>query len=117
MAEQENQADLVAGVSLKEESAGINDILSDLTARETKRFSKRFSGLVVENMKNEIRLIKNPQRSAAFAVLKAPDVPSVLIELGYLSNTEDEKLLRSKEWRNKTANAVTQAVSDLFKPS
>ncbi len=116
LAEQENQADLVAGVSLKEESAGINDILSDLTARETKRFSKRFSGLVVENMKSEIRLIKNPQRSAAFAVLKAPDVPSVLIELGYLSNTEDEKLLRSKEWRNKTANAITQAVSDFFKP-
>jgi len=116
MAETENSADLVAGLAVEEEVDAVADILVDLTTSETKRFSKRFSSLLVRNMGKEVRLINNPQRSAAFGVLKAPEVPSVLLELGYLSNQEDEKLLQSKDWQDRAANAIALSVVDFFEP-
>lgn len=116
LAETENSADLVGGLAVEEEVEAVADILVDLTTSETKRFSRRFSSLLVENLDTEIRLIKNPQRSAAFGVLKAPEVPSVLIELGYLSNKEDEQLLQSKEWQTKAGKAISSAVSEFFEP-
>lgn len=116
MARAENAVDLVAGLALEEEADAVADILVDLTTRETKRFSQRFSSILVENLKPNIRLINNPQRSAAFGVLKAPEVPGVLIELGYLSNREDEKLLQSKDWQEKAANAISASVIDFFEP-
>ena len=114
MAQSQNAADLVAGLALEEETDTVADILVDLTTRETKRFSKRFSDILVKNLKPSIRLIKNPQRSAAFGVLKAPEVPSILIELGYLSNKDDEKLLQTKDWQNKVAAAIVASVEDFF---
>lgn len=114
MAQSQNAADLVAGLALEEETDAVADILVDLTTRETKRFSKRFSDILVKNLKPSIRLIKNPQRSAAFGVLKAPEVPSILIELGYLSNKDDEKLLQTKDWQNKAAAAIVNSVEDFF---
>jgi N-acetylmuramoyl-L-alanine amidase len=63
-----------------------------------------------------VKLIKNPQRSAAFGVLKAPEVPSVLIELGYLSNKEDEQLLQSEQWQTKAGQAIARSVFDFFEP-
>jgi N-acetylmuramoyl-L-alanine amidase len=114
MAQTQNAADLVAGLALEEETDTVADILVDLTTRETKRFSKRFSDILVKNLKPSIRLIKNPQRSAAFGVLKAPEVPSILIELGYLSNKDDEKLLQTKDWQNKVAAAIVASVEDFF---
>ncbi len=114
LAESENRADLVAGLVVEEEVEAVTDILVDLTTRETKRFSKRFSSLLVRNLGSEVRLIKNPQRSAAFGVLKAPEVPSVLIELGYLSNEEDEKLLKSNVFQEKASKAISKSVLDFF---
>ena len=116
LAETENSADLVGGLAIEEEEDAVVDILVDLTTSETKRFSRRFSSLLVENLGKEIRLIKNPQRSAAFGVLKAPEVPSVLIELGYLSNKDDEKLLQSKEWQSKASLAISDSVFKFIEP-
>lgn len=116
LAETENSADLIGGLAVEVEVEAVADILVDLTTSETKRFSRRFSSLLVKNLGSEIRLIKNPQRSAAFGVLKAPEVPSVLIELGYLSNKEDEQLLQSEEWQTKAGQAIARSVFDFFKP-
>jgi N-acetylmuramoyl-L-alanine amidase len=116
LAETENSADLVGGLAVEEEVEAVADILVDLTTSETKRFSRRFSSILVKNLGSEIRLIKNPQRSAAFGVLKAPEVPSVLLELGYLSNVEDERLLQSPEFKAKAAQAIANSVLDFFRP-
>jgi len=116
LARSENAVDLVAGVALPQEQNAVTDILIDLTTRETTRFSKQFSRILVTRLGKSVKLIKNPQRSAAFGVLKAPEVPSVLLELGYLSNREDEKLLISPEWQSKAADAVVAAVEDFFSP-
>lgn len=116
LAEAENKVDLLAGLQVMEDTEAITDILIDLTTRETKTFSAQFSRILMTNLGEEVRLIKNPVRSAAFGVLKAPDVPGVLLELGYLSNDEDEKLMQSEAWRKKAASAVTRAVVAFFKP-
>jgi N-acetylmuramoyl-L-alanine amidase len=116
LAESENSVDLVAGLVVEEPNEALTDILIDLTTRETKRFSKQFSRILVANLGEEVKLIKNPLRSAAFGVLKAPDVPGVLLELGYLSNEEDEKLMRSIEWKTRAAKAVAQSVTEFFEP-
>ena len=114
LAESENAVDLIAGVSLPEQQEEVTDILADLTTRETKRFSKRMSRFVRDNLKNRIRLIKNPERSAAFGVLKAPKIPSILFEMGYLSNIEDVNLLKSNAWRTMASEALVKAVEDFF---
>jgi N-acetylmuramoyl-L-alanine amidase len=114
-AEKENRADLIAGVDLSTEPDDVADILIDLTRRETKAFSAQFAKGLVEEFRAAATLNKNPRRSAGFLVLKAPDVPSVLLELGYLSSREDVKLLTSEDWREKAAAAVTSAVDDFFR--
>jgi N-acetylmuramoyl-L-alanine amidase len=114
LADAENRADIIAGVNLAEEPGDIADILIDLAQRETKTFSSAFARSVVNEFKNAARLHKNPLRSAGFRVLKAPDVPSVLIELGYVSNAADLKQLVSDQWRSRASEAVTQAVHTYF---
>jgi N-acetylmuramoyl-L-alanine amidase len=114
LADAENRADIIAGVNLADEPGDIADILIDLAQRETKSFSSAFARSVVNEFKNAARLHKNPLRSAGFRVLKAPDVPSVLIELGYVSNAADLKQLISDQWRSRTSEAVTQAVHTYF---
>jgi N-acetylmuramoyl-L-alanine amidase len=114
LADAENRADIIAGVNLAEEPGDIADILIDLAQRETKTFSSAFARSVVNEFKNAARLHKNPLRSAGFRVLKAPDVPSVLIELGYVSNAADLKQLVSDQWRSRTSEAVTRAVHTYF---
>ena len=116
LAQSENMSDVIAGVDLAEEPTEVTDILIDLARRETRSFSVYFARSLVEELKSAVRLINNPHRSAGFRVLKAHDVPSVLIELGYLSNEYDEKLLISDEWRDRMANAVTEAVDGFFRP-
>ena len=117
LAKSENSVDLVAGLSLeKEEEEAVTDILAELTTRETKQFSRQFSLLLVDELRDRVTLIKNPRRSASFSVLKAPEVPGILLELGYLSNIEDEKLLSSPEWQDKVANLVSRAVMKFFEP-
>lgn len=116
LARAENRVDLVAGLAVEEETEVVSDILADLTTRETRQFSKQFSRLLVTNLKDRIKLIKNPQRSAAFGVLKNPEVPGVLLELGYLSNREDEKLLVSEEWQQKVADVLARTIDQYFAP-
>jgi N-acetylmuramoyl-L-alanine amidase len=114
LADAENRADIIAGVNLAGESDDIADILIDLAQRETKTFSTSFARLVATEFKSATRLHKNPVRSAGFRVLKAPDIPSVLIELGYVSNAADLKQLVSEQWRARTSEAVAQAVHTYF---
>lgn len=116
LAERENMSDIIAGVELEDEPAEVADILIDLTRRETRNFSVFFARTLVSELKSAVRLINNPHRSAGFKVLKAHDVPSVLVELGYLSNTHDEKLLISEEWRERMAVAMVEAIEAFFRP-
>jgi N-acetylmuramoyl-L-alanine amidase len=114
LAEDENKADAIAGVDLSSEPEEVAGILVDLAQRETKNFSHHFARAVVGELKTAAKLHKHPLKSAGFKVLKAPDVPSVLIELGYVSNKQDLKLMTSDAWRARTSEAVSQAVNAFF---
>lgn len=116
MAEKENSADAIAGLaSLKDEQeGGVRDILIDLVKRETANFSLAVSNSLVHRLEEATRLSSKPQRSAAFKVLRQTSTPSVLLELGYLSNKEDEKRLTSKAWRQKVARSIVVAVGNYF---
>jgi len=114
LAESENRADVIAGVDLSTEPEEVADILIDLTQRETKNFSAHFARTVVGELKATARLAKSPLKSAGFRVLKAPDVPSVLIELGYVTNKEDLKLITSDAWRARNADAIMQSINTFF---
>lgn len=114
LAAKENKADIIAGVDLGKEKPDVADILIDLAQRETMALSARFAVILVRELGRETRLLRRTHRFAGFAVLKAPDVPSVLIELGYLSNRADERLLRQPRHRAKVARAVSRAVSRYF---
>jgi N-acetylmuramoyl-L-alanine amidase len=114
LAAKENKADLIAGLDLEDEPDEVTDILIDLARRETKNFSVRFAKSLVASLNGNIRLNKNPHRFAGFRVLKAPDVPSVLIELGYISNSHDVRELSSAVWRTRAAAAIAQALKSYF---
>lgn len=114
LAEKENEADAAAGVANAEDLSEVHDILQDLTRRETKAYSHVFSRTLVALWKNAGHLNKNPQRSAGFRVLKALDVPSVLLELGYLSNEKDLSNLVSPEWRERAAGTLATAIDSFF---
>jgi len=113
-AEKENQADAAAGLDRQEDASGVSDILFDLTRRETRAYSHVFARTLVNYWKVAGRLNKNPERAAGFRVLKAPDVPSVLIELGYLSSDKDAASFVSPEWRDKTAEKIAEAIAAFF---
>jgi N-acetylmuramoyl-L-alanine amidase len=114
LADTENKADAIGGVNLTDEPTDVADILIDLAQRETKTFSNRFAHLLMTEMKTNVRMHKNPLKSAGFRVLKAPDVPSVLVELGYVSNKDDLEHLVSESWRNKTVGSMAQAIDAFF---
>ena len=110
VADNENASDRAGGIIDKAEAAGLNDILSDLTRRETRVLSRSFARGLVSAWRDVGDLNKNPLRSAGFRVLKAPDFPSVLFELGYLSNGSDLKNLSSPEWREKAVEKVALSI-------
>lgn len=110
LADRENLADAMGGIEIKEENQEVADILVDLIRRETHGFSTGFARTLLGELADSVKLINNPHRHARFRVLRAPDVPSVLVELGYLSNEEDEQQLNSADWRGKIADSVVQAV-------
>jgi N-acetylmuramoyl-L-alanine amidase len=114
LAEAENQADAIAGLDLSAQEKDVAGILIDLARRETKTFSLQFAQGVVGQLKTTARLHQHPLKSAAFVVLKAPDVPSILVELGYVTNKADLKSLISAEWRERTADSIVQAVDTFF---
>ena len=113
LAVRENLSDQLAGIEIEEENHEVADILVDLIRRETHSFSVRFARSLVGELSTAVELINNPHRSAGFKVLRAPDVPSVLVELGYLSNPKDEAQLCDPVWRSKAAERISAAI-DLF---
>ena len=114
LAQKENRADVIVGMDLGNQSKAVSDVLINLAQRESKNQAMYFSKKAVTQLKSFVRFTGKPIRSAAFVVLKSPDVPSVLAELGYLSNVEDEALLISPQWREKAASAMAQAVDSYF---
>ena len=110
LAEHENRSDILAGLALEDQPDDVADILFDLARRETKNLSVRFAKSLVNGMHGKVALNSNPWRRAAFRVLKAPEVPSVLLELGFLSNPDDEKLFSSKDWPASEAETVARAI-------
>jgi N-acetylmuramoyl-L-alanine amidase len=116
LAEKENAADLLAGLDVAgdEGQDEVKHILFDLMRRETGDFATDFRSILLRQIKPKMALARDPSRSAAFKVLRQPGSPSVLIELGYLSNAEDEKLMASGEWQRGVAEAVVKAVDEFF---
>lgn len=110
LAEAENRTDVIAGLQIDNAPDQVTGILIDLARRETKVFSDQMADQIVETFNGEVRLINNPHRRAGFRVLQAPDVPSVLVELGFLSNPEDEKLLTNKAWRKNATDLLAAAI-------
>ena len=114
LAERENKVDVVAGLNLLEHSKEVSDILINLAQRETMNRSSEFATFMVQEMRKSVKLKDNTHRFAGFAVLKAPDVPSVLLEMGYLSNRTEERLLKQKSYRKKLAESTSRAVDKYF---
>lgn len=115
LADRENRADLIAGVDLTAEDKQVVSILVDLAMRETMNQSKFFANAVVETLASRsIQLLESPHRSAGFAVLKAPDIPSILIETGFMSNKKDAGLLTQPEYREKMAGALVKGIDAYF---
>ncbi len=96
------------------ENPDVADILFDLKRRETRTYAHIFSRGLVDNLRGAAKLNHNPERSAGFVVLKAPEFPSVLVELGYLSNPQDVQSLASPEWRAKAAAAMVKTIDAFF---
>ncbi|MCH7544598.1 MAG: N-acetylmuramoyl-L-alanine amidase, partial [Proteobacteria bacterium] len=114
LAKKENKADIIAGIDLSNELSEVTGILIDLAQRETMNDSVLFASMLVVDLLREINLLQKSHRFAGFAVLKAPDVPSVLFELGYLSNRKEEQQLRSPHHRAKIIAAVLRAADRYF---
>jgi N-acetylmuramoyl-L-alanine amidase len=115
LAEQENAADLQAGVESRlEEVNEVDRILSDLKWRETSEFSANFRGRLITHLKRATTLSREPAPSAAFMVLRQSESPSVLIELGYISNAKDAQLLVEPDWQRKVAQSIAIAIDEYF---
>jgi len=113
-AKRENMADAAGGLESKQDKGEVADILFDLARRETRAYSNVFARLLVRDWRPVAPLNKNPHRSAGFMVLKSPDVPSALLELGYLSNRRDVEHLTNARWRDRTAATVARAIEAFF---
>lgn len=115
LAARENRADLIAGVDLSHEDKEVADILIDLAMRDTMNQSKFFANTVVKKADTHgIDLLERPHRYAGFAVLKAPDTPSVLIEMGFMSNSKEAAQLSSPAYRKKLVTAIGTGIDAYF---
>ena len=114
LAERENKSDLIAGIDLNTESQEVTDILIDLVQRETMNQSAVFAGAVVKEITKKIKTHRRPHKFAGFAVLKALDIPSILLEMGYLSNLEDETLLNTTRFQQKLGLAILIGLDRYF---
>jgi len=114
LAAKENKADIIAGMDFGHQSKDVANILIDLAQRETMNLSATFASQVIDELAKSVKVLRRSHRFAGFAVLKAPDVPSVLVEMGYLSNREDERILRSSRRRAALVTALTRAINSYF---
>jgi len=114
LARKENKADVIAGVDLSAESPVVSDILIDLRQRNTMNESSKFAVGLVRHIRKVTKSLSNAHRFAGFAVLKSPDIPSVLIEMGFLSNRADEKALLNPRYRANLARSIGKAVDEYF---
>lgn len=114
LAARENRSDRVAGVDLSRHEPIVSEILYDLARRQTNNMSQRFAQALVAELGREVPLLDNTHRSAGFVVLKAPDIPSALVELGCLSNAAEERELRSGRYQQKLADSLARSVNDYF---
>ena len=115
LVENEARSEMLAGMDVRNTATSdVADILIDLTRRETTRYSLAFAEELVSELSTTTRMVTNPHRSAGFRVLKAPEIPSVLLELGFLSNADDERLLIDPEWRSRSIDSLTRSVDAFF---
>ncbi|MCG8503287.1 MAG: N-acetylmuramoyl-L-alanine amidase [Sphingomonadales bacterium] len=114
LAAKENKADLIAGIDLEQQEDEVANILIELAQRESMNYSAQFATLLVPELGSRVRLRTNPHRFAGFVVLTAPDVPSVLLEMGYLSNQTDSRFLVSADGRKRISGAMVVAVNRYF---
>jgi N-acetylmuramoyl-L-alanine amidase len=115
VAERENRVDAVVGMEFANQSPEVSSILFDLTRRQTNNRSIGLARELVSVLSSEVRMLENCHRSAGFAVLKAPDIPSALVEMGCLSNREEDVLLQKASYRAKIAKGIVQSVDAYFK--
>lgn len=115
LAERENKADIIGGVDLGGNTREVNDILISLSQTDTRNKSSKYATYLVKEMAKSVKLVKNTHRFAGFAVLKAPDIPSSLLEMGYLSNRTEETNLKKPAYRLKLGNAAANAIDQYFK--
>jgi len=113
-AARENKADTVNGVSLSHTSADVGAILLDLSQRDALERSNEAAQLLLRELDGQVPLHRDHPEAAALAVLKAPDIPSILIETGYISSPEDTRMLASKQGRAAIAQAAAQAIRVFF---
>jgi len=114
IAARENQSDILAGMNIHDAPGEVADILIDLARRETKNFSVLLARGLLDELDAATRLTNNPHQEAGFVVLMAPDVLSVLVELGFLSNPEDQRILQTQAWREETAAAMVEGIAAFF---
>lgn len=115
LANKENRADIIHGVDLSNTSGEVSSILIDLVQRETMNLSAQYATMLVNNLKNSINLKKDTHRFAGFIVLKAPDTPAILLELGFLSNPKEEWLLKQRSHRAKIVQGITKTTNSFFR--
>jgi N-acetylmuramoyl-L-alanine amidase len=106
--------EVVEGVNLSRQSRDVGDVLLDLARRQTDNLSIAFARDVVTALEDKVVLLESPQRSANFVVLTAPDIPSVLVELGCLSNPVEERLLQQQAYQERLARGLAQAIEMYF---
>lgn len=114
LAERENKSDIIGGIDLGGNTKEVNDILISLSQTDTRNKSSKYATYLVQEMSKNVKLVKNTHRFAGFAVLKAPDVPAALLEMGYLSNRTEEANLRTSSYRRKLAEAAAKAIDKYF---
>ena len=115
LARRENKSDFLGNVDLSDETSEVTNILIDLTKRETLNQSSHLVNFLIKEFKNDMNLLQRTHRFAGFAVLKSLDIPSVLLEMGYLSNKDDSKLLTDKNYHNKICDDILNAIVKYFK--
>lgn len=115
LAERENKADIILGMDLSDVDPLAGNVLLDLAKTDTMNKSAQYADYVVREMKKTVQLVPNAHRMAGFVVLKSPNIPSVLVELGYLSNKIEDRNLQKKSYRQDLAEALVRAVNLYFK--